>query len=65
MPSFFIALSLYQFEMPDIDSYREHYNLARDIGFDIFDYQNNFEIGYIFLVFIASKIISFDFFLCF
>lgn len=57
---FLLGTSLLLFEFPDLPEYKAHYELAGRIGFERVWYLYNFEPGYVALVAILSKIISFE-----
>jgi len=60
--SFLVGICLLPFEFRDISEYRDHYNLASTVGFESLLSTANFEIGYVLLVIIASKLIPFNIF---
>lgn len=61
-PSACISCVLLQFNMPDISSYRDYYELTNSLGLSIYSYNNYFEVGFVSLVLFFSKLFNFDFF---
>lgn len=57
--AFFIACCLLFLELPDLEAYVEHYQLAASEGFMSALLSNNFEFGYVALVSICSEIMPF------